>query len=86
MAMKQITIVLAMLMLAGCYNKPEINAPATNGDFEVQKLFTIDGCTVYRFNDSVPRYFTKCVDARSETTWWEGCGKNCSRDMTVPSV
>jgi len=65
---------------AGCARKAE-NSQQVNAEFRVDTLFTKDGCTVYRFYDiGNYRYFTNCAGV---TTWTEGCGKNCKREMTV---
>jgi len=50
----------AILFLTACAKAP--TGPTTPiGEFKVEKLFDIDGCTVYRFlDDGRYRYFTKC--------------------------
>ena len=66
----------AILVLAGC-GKPQ---PAPTED-NVVRLFTVDGCTVYRFYDNgYSRYFTNCSGS---TQWSESSGKNSSRLVTV---
>jgi hypothetical protein len=56
--MKRILIVAALL--AGCAKAPE-STQQVNKEFNVDTLFTKDGCTVYRFADGgVHRYFTNC--------------------------
>ncbi len=58
----------------------------TNKDVEVELLFEIDGCKVYRFYDvkvgggAQAKYFTKCAGS-SSTSWVEPCGKNCWREV-----
>lgn len=48
------------LVLAGC-GKPAESSVRVGSDFEVDKLFTVDGCAVYRFSDAGHlRYFTNC--------------------------
>lgn len=54
--------VLSVVSLNGC----EVDAVSTsrtdNADVQVDKLFTHDGCTVYRFEDyGNHHYFVKCV-------------------------
>lgn len=69
-----------VVALAGCA-KPAETASRAGVDFTVERLFTHDGCTVYRFRDlGYARYFTNCSGSAS---WVESCGKNCSRDTQV---
>ena len=74
----------ALAMVAGC-EKPAESVAHTGAGFKVERLFTHDGCTVYRFRDSYNRYFTRCdgVTAQSTTTWQESCGKDCTRPVEV---
>lgn len=53
-----------LLVLAACPKQGTPVEPSHAADqFDVQKLFTVDGCTVYRFWDSRAHYFTKCVES-----------------------
>ena len=82
---KKIMLALAALaMVAGC-EKPAESGAHTVAGFTVERLFTHDGCTVYRFRDYHPRYFTRCdgIAAQSTTTWQESCGKSCTRPVEV---
>ena len=84
---KKIVLTLAVLattMVAGCEKPAEAVAHAKE-KFAVERLFTHDGCTVYRFRDYNPRYFTRCdgITAQSTTTWQGSCGKNCTRPVEV---
>ncbi|QNJ57392.1 DUF4884 domain-containing protein [Pseudomonas phage Dolphis] len=73
-------IAAAALLLAGCQKQAE-STTQVGHEFKVDTLFTVDGCTVYRFVDGVrPRYFTNC---RGSTEWSESCGKNCTHDDGV---
>ena len=73
-------IILSVLLLAACQKNPE--SSTTVGDrFNVQKLFEVDGCTVYRFHDDRTVYFTKCDGNRANTSYQESCGKNCTRTI-----
>ena len=74
----------ALAMVAGC-EKPAESVAHTGAGFTVERLFTHDGCTVYRFSDPSKRYFTRCdgIAAQSTTTWQESCGKNCTRPVEV---
>lgn len=78
--MKTVLAILALALLAGC-SKPAETSTAVGREFTVDKLFTHEGCTVYRFNDGGNnRYFTNCSGS---TNWQESCGKNCTRNMNV---
>ena len=71
------------LVLAACSKPAEHSAPAGVG-FNVDRLFTHEGCTVYRFDDAGEyRYFTKCDGAASSSSSWSEarpCGKSQCRD------
>lgn len=84
--MRRFAIALALLTaLTGCH-KPAESSSSAGIEFRVDKLFTHDGCTVYRFNDSGYRYFAKCEGAAtSRMEWSESCGKNCTRPVDVPT-
>lgn len=78
--MKTILALTAILALVGC-SKPAETSTQVGREFVVDKLFTHEGCTVYRFIDSGHnRYFTNCPGS---TNWTESCGKNCTRQMGV---
>lgn len=73
--MKRIALI-AMLALAitGCTKDAERTEIRGAGGFEVQTLFTHEGCTVYRFYDDRRVYFVKCEngDARTSEEHMEG--------------
>ena len=76
------------LLLAGCEKKPaeETSSTGVGGKFRVERLFTHEGCTVYRFEDYYTRYFARCDGAASSgVEWSESCGKSCTRPVTVPT-
>lgn len=58
---------LLFLLVASC---TRIGTPVEVRDakdnFEVEKLFTVDGCSVYRFYSDGSKYFTNC----SGSTQW----------------
>lgn len=84
--MRAAFILAAVLAVSGCTNQAE-SSTAAGVEFQVDRLFTHDQCTVYRFRDGgTSRYFARCegTAATGSTTWRESCGKNCSRDMGVP--
>lgn len=60
-------ILLAAILLVGCEKDPE-SVQMVGSDFKVGKLFTVDGCTVYRFADGGrPVYFTNCPGQASSS-------------------
>lgn len=78
--MKTVLVILALTVLAGCVKQAETST-SVGSEFVVDKLFTHEGCTVYRFYDGGnARYYTNC---QGSTNWQENCGKNCTRNMNV---
>ncbi len=78
--MKKLIAILFVAVLAGCAKQAETSSNVGT-EFVVDKLFTHEGCTVYRFTDyGNPRYFTNCAGT---TAWQENCGKSCTRQMSV---
>jgi hypothetical protein len=70
----------ALMLLTGCAKQAE-RVDQVNMEFNVDTLFTKDGCTVYRFYDEGRgRYFTNC---KGSTEWSESCGKNCTRSAGI---
>lgn len=81
---RSIIVLASVLVLASCTRRAETSA-AAGADFTVDRLFTHEGCTVYRFNDAGNhRYYANCGGSAS-TNWTESCGKNCTRNHMVPS-
>ncbi|CAK9889161.1 DUF4884 domain-containing protein [Pseudomonas fluorescens] len=73
---------LLLATLAGCREPDKPAATVVAGTYKVDKLFTVDGCTVYRFLDSGSnKYFTNCSGT---TAWSEDCGKGCDPQKGVP--
>lgn len=74
-------ILLTALLLSGCYKDPESVTPAGR-DFQVATLFTVDGCTVYRFADGGRAvYFSNCK-GRTEYEYNTPAGKTSSTQKT----
>ena len=62
-------VVCLAVTLSGCNNEPEATQKTTNSNFEVERLFTADGCTVYRFWDRQDyHYFVACPGTGSTET------------------
>lgn len=65
--------ILAILVLCLCLSSCLADAHKSiqigkNDDIQVDTLFTVDGCTVYRFNDGGTKYFTRCENSVKSTT------------------
>lgn len=78
-------VMIAVLAVAGCKKEPEYSSPAGR-DFVVDKLFTHESCTMYRFSDGGNlKYFAKCNgdSVTTRTEWGERCGNNCVRQRDI---
>ena len=88
----QVTLAIGWMVatvgvLVGCAQPPKSTIQTDNYNFELGKLFTTDGCTVYRFYDAGHyHYFTKCENSqRVETTTDGSCGKGCTVQDNIPT-
>ena len=67
--MKRIALIAMLaLTVAGCSKNAERTEIRGAGGFEVQTLFTHEGCTVYRFYDDRTVYFVKCENGSARTS------------------
>jgi hypothetical protein len=57
-----------VFFLSSCKRDPKEIMKTDNKNFEVQLLFEIDGCKVYRFFDGDFKYFTTCNGSVSSKT------------------
>lgn len=75
---------LIVLIVAGCAKEPESVARSTNPEIPVEKLFSHDGCTVYRFTDNGRlHYFARCGSGvETMATWTQVCGKGCIQERS----
>ena len=73
-----ILLTIMMLTLVSCERKAE--ETKSSGDFKVEKLFTLDGCTSYRYYDGRTIHYTTC-GVTSTSTY--SCGKNCTQEEQV---
>lgn len=62
--MRKLSRILLLFCFCSCQGASEKTTIANN--YKVQRLFTVDGCTVYRFCDSGSVYFTNC---KGTTSW-----------------
>jgi hypothetical protein len=68
-----------ILCLSGCYEKGQpitVDQQTAGSDYKVVRLFAHEGCTVYRFWDASPVYYTDC---RGQTQSSVRSGKGSSR-------
>jgi hypothetical protein len=76
--MKKI-ILFALIALTACANEPLKTDTSDNTNIKVDKLFTYDSITVYRFLDAGHyHYFTKNLTSSTLS-----CGKNCTYNETI---
>ena len=81
--MKKLLLILIALALTACdpatpeeraFRNKQIQEKAQQYDYQIVKLFTRDGCTLYRFNDQGHRvYYASCNGSTSHDYT---CGKN----------
>ena len=75
-------LIFSVLLLVGCSREKAVET--NNPNFEIYKLFTKDGCDVYRFHDAgYPRYFVNCGNNNAGISWNESCGKRCTNNVSV---
>lgn len=79
------TMALALaLALCSCTNTPVATEQTSNTNMTADKLFTINGCTVYRFTDNGSyHYFTDCRGSTSSRIF---CGKGCYRPDEIQTI
>lgn len=74
--------VACVVFAAGCAGQAQSTTRV--GDFAVERLFEVDGCTVYRFIDNRSyRYFSRCGSRSSGVMWTQPCGKNCTSSVDI---
>ena len=79
-------VFMATAFLTGCngdgaYVVAQMANPADT--YNVRKLFTVDGCDVYRFSDSRYVYFTNC---QGSANWSTNEGKSVSHYQNTTNV
>lgn len=73
-------LLTALIVLVGCTKQAEYTQQA-GVEFTVEKLFTVDGCTVHRFYDGgYARYFTNC---KGSVSWVKPCSNACKQSESV---
>ena len=73
-------IISSVLFLTACQKDAESSARVGH-EFKVEKLFTHEGCTVYRFFDDRRVYYTNCQGSTQSS-----CGKNCEQTVETDVV
>lgn len=83
--MRLLICIAAVFVFAACTKEGEGPARASNDRFDVQRLFTADGCTVYRFFDAGNfHYFVNCPGGGVSTRQSYQCGKaRCYRPEII---
>ena len=71
-------LIISLLILGCSKNGTTVSNKGAVDKFNVEFLFEVDGCKVYRFEDYRTVQFTNCKGA---TQWTRNCGKNCRREM-----
>lgn len=81
--MKVASILMVVMLLTACNKEPE-STQNVGSDFSVGKLFTVDGCTVYRFSDGGRNvYFTNC---KGQTNSSRQEGKYTKYDNVITDI
>lgn len=78
--MKFLILMTALIALSACQKEAETVQRVGASGVDVEKLFTFEGCSVYRFQDDRTVYFTNCSGS---TQYAENCGKNCTINRQV---
>lgn len=81
-----VIIVTLSLVVLGCTEEPEARSASSNPAIAVDKLFTHEGCTVYRFRDGGrDHYYAHCSDGELQTITTQYCGKSCEYPEVIKS-
>ncbi len=84
--LKLLTCIISCIVVVGCSSKPaETTQHILGKEFTVEKLFTRDGCTVYRFMDGgIIVIIHGCFGADHVSTQsTSSCGKSCTRHEVI---
>lgn len=76
-------LIASALMLSACSKPSEEAKMVGTGEIKVERLFTHEGCTVYRFTDYRFVHYANCSGTTTTTENYP-CGKStCTRDVSV---
>lgn len=79
-----ILIALAAIALSGCdIERETVEQTQQQGSWKVEKLFTADGCSVYRFYDSRWIYYSNC---QGQTQYEYTYNKQTQRQQATTST
>lgn len=78
------TLVTACLVLTGCAKDPIAISQTDNFDIKLDKLFTHDGCNIYRFEDGGRDHYY--ADCRGNVSDIRSCGKGCTTTEDTVTV
>lgn len=80
--MNKFLIIFGLLLVSGCDMAPK--ATIETGGFNVELLFTVDGCSAYRFKDNGRFvYYTNCPGTTQSAY---KTGKNWHRQSTQTMI
>lgn len=88
-ALRRMLLAIAVFA-AACTPTPSVSTSQTDNDaIVVSKLFTHEGCSVYRFEaDGYYRYYAHCggpATVMQDEIHNRSCGKNCTKRVMVPN-
>jgi len=78
-------VFIGLLVLNGCERAvpSKVFPPSAPGSVEVSVIGHADGCTIYRFMDSLEYvYFVRCA-GQTTTSYSTDCGKDCTEKHQV---
>lgn len=75
-----IGLTLGLILFTSCKREPTEVVKTNNTNFNIELLFEVDGCKVYRFWDDGYKYFTTCNGSVN----WKTNDKH-SDDMEIPT-
>lgn len=78
------TLIAACLILTGCAKDPIAISQTDNVDIRLEKLFTHDGCNIYRFEDFGRYHYY--ADCKGNISFIRSCGKNCTTTEDTVTV
>lgn len=79
-----ILVAVIIACITGCAKEPISSTRTDNVTITVDKLFTHEGCTVYRFHDNGrDHYYSNCAGTSTQTV---SCGKSCTRPEEIQTT
>lgn len=84
--MKRVFLMAAVIALVGCTKDPISTAGSDNPAVTIDKMFTHDGVTVYRFVDNGRAVYFSSPSSSLTYSHSEACGKGCTRSVTTQTL